>query len=82
MSDYDEPVTDALSADGEENDAGFSSIKMKLEDVLDTPAKPVTTKSSLGAGNTVCSDHMRVYLRVRPLTEEEINKGENQVCIR
>ena len=45
---------------------------------LDTPVKPATQPQT----RHPCSqpqDHMKVYLRVRPLTAEEEEQGESQV---
>lgn len=54
------------------NDA---DIRKNLFDELDVPAKQKTSSDSSGR------EYMKVYLRVRPFSDEEIEANENQQCV-
>lgn len=52
----------------------FADIRKNLFDEFDVPAKKT---SSEGSGR----EYMKVYLRVRPFSNEEIEANENQQCV-
>ena len=54
------------------NDA---DICKNLFDEFDVPAKQKTSSDSSGR------EYMKVYLRVRPFSDEEIERNENQQCV-
>ena len=55
-----------------QNDA---DIRKNLFDEFDVPAKQKTSSDSSGR------EYMKVYLRVRPFSDEEIEGNENQQCV-
>jgi hypothetical protein len=61
-----------------ESDESISDvdIKKKLAEEFLSLDKP-----SLPAQPPIGQERMRVFLRVRPFTETELNIGENQVCL-
>ena len=69
-------MSDDAVVEEEEEGLRFPSLRRKLEDdfVADAPAKQ--RKVQLRSGR----DQMQVFLRVRPLTEEEKEKDEKTVC--
>ena len=67
------------SNEGPEN---CSDVVKKLDSVFDIPDTPVPPpKSQPGLGITPGQEHMKVFLRIRPFTEQEVNKHENQVWL-
>ena len=61
----------------EEDIPGTSDIKKNLLNELETPMKLATDTST---ECQVGQEHMKVYLRIRPLNDEEKKLGEEQVC--
>ena len=72
MSDYENE--NEMSEDEEMIPA--SSICRKLVDELDTPVKRA---SEAHITADPANDHMKVFLRIRPFTQNERDKGECQV---
>ena len=66
--------------DDEETDVAFD-IKKNLDDELADEDKPVEEVEEEKSPDTVDTDLMKVYLRVRPFSDSEITMGENQVSI-
>ncbi len=57
-------------------------IIKRLDPVFDIPDTPVAPpKSQPALGIVPGQEHMKVFLRIRPFTENETNKNENQVCM-
>lgn len=52
-----------------------ADIRKSLFDEFDVPAKQKTSSDSSGR------EYMKVYLRVRPFSDEEIEGNENQQCV-
>ncbi|XP_066278070.1 kinesin-like protein KIF20B isoform X2 [Branchiostoma lanceolatum] len=84
MSDQD--TQDIPLSDGEEDmleDPGLEDtvsdeiIRKDLLSDFATPAKVPTGRSSIDHG----TEHMKVYLRIRPLAEDEKEHGEEQGCM-
>ncbi|KAI8492927.1 hypothetical protein Bbelb_295240 [Branchiostoma belcheri] len=84
MSDQD--TQDIPLSDGEEDmleDPGLEDtvsdeiIRKDLLSDFATPAKVQTGRSSIDHG----TEHMKVYLRIRPLAEDEKEHGEEQGCM-
>lgn len=57
-----------------DNDA---DIRKNLFDEFDVPAKQKTSSESSSSGR----EYMKVFLRVRPFSNEEIEANENQDCL-
>ena len=64
------------------NESQWEGLKRNLLDDFATPVKPAAPASGKSDVTSVQpgQEHMKVYLRVRPFTADEINRGENQVC--
>ena len=75
MSQSDDEMEDTRMST--EDEVPITNIRKKLDDEFATPVKPAPEKSSVVDSG---QDHMKVYLRVRPCTNDEKNKGEDQVC--
>ena len=54
-----------------------ADIRKNLFDEFDVPAKEKTSSESSSSGR----EYMKVYLRVRPFSSEEIEANENQNCV-
>ena len=54
-----------------------TDIRKNLLDEFDVPAKQKASSDSSSSGR----EYMKVYLRVRPFTNEEIEANENQQCV-
>lgn len=75
-------------SDGEEDPEEFeiddhipcdnvADIRKNLFEEFDVPAKQKTSSDSSSSGR----EYMKVYLRVRPFSNEEIEANENQHCV-
>ena len=62
---------------GVDNDA---DIRKNLLDEFEVPAVPAKEKTSSDSSSSG-REYMKVYLRVRPFTNEEIEANENQQCV-
>ena len=54
-----------------------ADIRKNLFEEFDVPAKQKTSSDSSSSGR----EYMKVYLRVRPFSNEEIEANENQHCV-
>ncbi len=71
------------------NESQWEGVKRNMVDGLKrnlmcefaTPVKTVARTSTVIPKQEIAadSDNMKVYLRIRPFTDNEVNKGENQV---
>ncbi|XP_035674000.1 kinesin-like protein KIF20B isoform X1 [Branchiostoma floridae] len=68
---------DLLEDPGLEDTVSDEIIRKDLLSDFATPAKVPTGRSSIDHG----TEHMKVYLRIRPLAEEEKEHGEEQGCM-
>ncbi len=60
-----------------------SDVRKQLDEEFanESTLQKESREDSLEGARSIPREHMRVYLRVRPLTDNEVNKGENQVSI-
>ena len=76
-------IEDMAGLEEEEDEVNTSAFPRKnLLEAFGTPSKTTTDASSnVDVSSRDHSDHMKVYLRIRPFTTEETEKSENQVCL-